>query len=156
MQPSFASQLMHRFASWKEICSGGSLAMLTHSRVRSSEIPIDPQFGERSSSGRTVETIHVHDLLRGGKSNFQRARKRATADQIRTVLATPLLRGGVSIGVIFYSPHRSPSFHRQADRSFENLCRPSCHCYRKRAVVQRNSRAQHGIARSLGTLNRHG
>jgi GAF domain-containing protein len=64
-----------------------------------SEIPID----RSSVNGRAVadrETIHVHDLLEE-QDEFPEGKKRAIADGIRTVLATPLLRGGVSIGVIF-------------------------------------------------------
>ena len=64
-----------------------------------SEIPID----RSSVNGRAVadcKTIHVHDLLEE-QVEFPEGKKRATADRIRTVLATPLLRGGVSIGVIF-------------------------------------------------------
>ena len=64
-----------------------------------SEIPID----RSSVNGRAVadgETIHVHDLLEE-QVEFPEGKKRAIADRIRTVLATPLLRGGVAIGVIF-------------------------------------------------------
>ena len=64
-----------------------------------SEIPID----RSSVNGRAVadcETIHVRDLLEE-QVEFPEGKKRATADGIRTVLATPLLRGGDSIGVIF-------------------------------------------------------
>src|SRR5262244_3815758 len=63
------------------------------------ETPID----RGSVTGRAVadcETIHVHDLLEE-QAEFPEGNKRATADGIRTALATPLLRGGVSIGVIF-------------------------------------------------------
>src|SRR5262249_47631467 len=62
------------------------------------ETPID----RGSVTGRAVadcETIHVHDLLEE-QAEFPEGNKRATADGIRTALATPLLRGGVSIGVI--------------------------------------------------------
>jgi GAF domain-containing protein len=64
-----------------------------------SETPID----RSSVTGRAVadgETIYVYDLLEE-QVDFPEGKKRATADGIRTVLATPLLRGGVSIGVIF-------------------------------------------------------
>jgi GAF domain-containing protein/anti-sigma regulatory factor (Ser/Thr protein kinase) len=64
-----------------------------------SEIPID----RGSVNGRAVadcKTIHVHDLLEE-QVEFPEGKKRAIADGIRTVLATPLLRGGVAIGVIF-------------------------------------------------------
>jgi signal transduction histidine kinase/putative methionine-R-sulfoxide reductase with GAF domain len=64
-----------------------------------SEIPID----RSSVNGRAVadgQTIHVHDLLEE-QVEFPEGNKRGIADRVRTVLATPLLRGGVSIGAIF-------------------------------------------------------
>ena len=64
-----------------------------------SEIPID----RGSVNGRAVadgETVHVHDLL-AEQVEFPEGVKRGIADRVRTVLATPLLRGEVSIGAIF-------------------------------------------------------
>ena len=55
----------------------------------------------------------------------------------RTVLATPLLREGVAIGVDHDSPHGSSSFLGQADRTAQNLRRPGRHRHRERAAVQR-------------------
>jgi GAF domain-containing protein len=64
-----------------------------------SEVAID----RNTVNGRAVtdcETIHVRDLFEA-EVEFPEARNRAIADGIRTVLATPLLRGGASIGAIF-------------------------------------------------------
>ena len=64
-----------------------------------SEVAID----RNTVNGRAVadgETIHVHDLFEG-QVEFPEAKNRAIADGIRTALATPLLRGRVSIGAIF-------------------------------------------------------
>ena len=64
-----------------------------------SEIPID----RGSVNGRAVadgETVHVHDLL-AEQVEFPEGVKRGIVDRVRTVLATPLLRGEVSIGAIF-------------------------------------------------------
>ena len=64
-----------------------------------SEVAID----RNTVNGRAVaegETIHVHDLFEA-QVEFPEAKNRAIADGIRTALATPLLRGRVSIGAIF-------------------------------------------------------
>ena len=53
--------------------------------------------------GRTIldrETIHVHDLA-ASESDFPDAQSRGVAMGVRTALVAPLLREGVSIGVIF-------------------------------------------------------
>src|SRR5262249_20894293 len=46
------------------------------------------------------ETIHVHDLA-ASESDFPDAQTRGVAMGVRTALVAPLLREGVSIGVIF-------------------------------------------------------
>ena len=51
-------------------------------------------------------------------------------------LATPLLREGVSIGAIMIRRTEVRPFHREADRSARNLCRPGRYRYRERAAVQ--------------------
>ena len=56
----------------------------------------------------------------------------------------------VPIGVIMHSPHGGPSFHRQADRTAQNLRRPGRHRHRERAAVQGNPGAQRRIARGAG------
>ena len=64
-----------------------------------SEVAID----RNTVNGRAVadgETIHVHDLFEA-QVEFPEAKNRAITDGIRTALATPLLRGRVSIGAIF-------------------------------------------------------
>src|SRR5262249_10146279 len=44
---------------------------------------------------------HIHDLLTVSESEFPESRKRQPVSGARTVLATPLLREGVPMGVIF-------------------------------------------------------
>ncbi|HSQ19568.1 MAG TPA: GAF domain-containing protein, partial [Blastocatellia bacterium] len=47
------------------------------------------------------ETIHVHDLLREVETEFPESKTTQQSTGARTVLVTPLLREGVSIGAIF-------------------------------------------------------
>ena len=64
-----------------------------------SETPIVPGF----VSGRAVierRTVHVHDLGEEADRGFPEGRTRQQATGTRTILATPLLREGVPIGVI--------------------------------------------------------
>ena len=56
-----------------------------------------------SPSGRAIadcETIHVHDVVPELEGEFPAAKNRQPVTGARTVLATPLLREGVAIGVI--------------------------------------------------------
>ena len=101
-----------------------------------SEIPID----RSSVNGRAVadcETIHVHDLLEE-QVEFPEGKKRATTGQIRTILATPLLRGGVPIGAILFAAQKSvlsptsrsrssrPSQTRRSSPSRTSGCSRNC------------------------------
>src|SRR5438132_8125607 len=70
--------------------------------------PTVDRLGERQTidhstpAGRAVidrKTIHVHDLL-AARADFPAAETRGIAAGLRTVLATPLLRDGTSIGAI--------------------------------------------------------
>jgi GAF domain-containing protein len=72
--------------------------------------PVEPHFGleqpftRGSPTGRAVidrQTIHVHDLAADAETEFPRSRSRQQISGARTVLATPLLREGIPIGVIF-------------------------------------------------------
>ena len=105
--------------------------------------------GSRSSRDRSTKRSTFMIFWRGVGTEFPEAYA-SQATGARTVLATPLLREGVAIGVIHDSPHRSPSVHRQTDRSPQNLCRPSGHRHRERAAVQGIAGAQRRIARGPG------
>ena len=77
-----------------------------------------------SASGRAIldrQTIHIHDLLTEPEEDYADVRHAIVRLGIRTILTTPLLREGVPIGAIQYSPHGSPSVFRKADRSAQNL-----------------------------------
>ena len=52
------------------------------------------------------------------------------------MLATPLLREGIPIGVNRHSPNGSSALHRQTNRASRNLCRPGRDRHRERAAVQ--------------------
>ena len=79
--------------------------------------------------------MHIQDLAGRSRRNFR------TADAVerggRTILATPLLREGVAIGVIYIRRTDVRAFFGQTDRAAENLRRPSRHRHRERPPVQR-------------------
>src|SRR4029434_5565885 len=57
-----------------------------------------------SPGGRAVidrQTIHVHDIAAGVETEFPEYKHLQQRTSTRTVLATPLLRRGIPIGVIF-------------------------------------------------------
>ena len=64
----------------------------------------------------------------------------------RTIMAVPMLKDDELIGAILVSRQRSASLHRQADRADSELCRPSRHRCRERAVTQRASSANRLIS----------
>jgi signal transduction histidine kinase len=77
--------------------------------------PGDRPIDRGTIAGRAVvdrQTIHVHDLAAELESEFPLSRGRQAVSGIRTVLATPLLREGAPIGVIF--------IRRTAVRPFSN------------------------------------
>ena len=72
-------------------------------------IPVPMRVGEASHmsrgtpAGRAVldrKTIHVHDLAAEIETEFAEAKTRQQVSGSRTILATPLLREGVAIGII--------------------------------------------------------
>ena len=96
------------------------------------------------------------DIAAVVETEFPEARPLHRASGGRTVLATPLLREGIAIGVILDSPNGSPTIYRQADRSAQDLCRPGGHRHRECPLVQRTPGAQRRIARGSGASDRNG
>ena len=66
------------------------------------------------------------------------------------MLATPLLREGIAIGVIGLRRTEIRSFYRPANRSSQNLRRSGGDRHRKRAAFQGAQRAQRRAARRAG------
>src|SRR5262249_41532832 len=67
-------------------------------------VPGPRQITRGTPSGRAMldrKTIHVHDLAAEIENEFPESRPRQELSGSRSVLATPLLREGVAIGVIF-------------------------------------------------------
>src|SRR5262245_20120735 len=67
-------------------------------------VPGPRQVTRGTPSGRAMldrKTIHVHDLAAEIENGFPESRPRQELSGSRSVLATPLLREGVAIGVIF-------------------------------------------------------
>ena len=75
--------------------------------ARYGSIPIQiaaPAISRDTVAGRAVldrQTLHVHDLAAEAETEFPGSKTRQQIGGSRTVLATPLLREGVPIGVIF-------------------------------------------------------
>ncbi|MGE5060595.1 MAG: GAF domain-containing protein, partial [Betaproteobacteria bacterium] len=62
-----------------------------------------PRINRGTPPGRAVleqRTIHVHDITQEFETEFPEAKKLFEVSQVRTVLSTPLLREGISIGAI--------------------------------------------------------
>jgi GAF domain-containing protein len=75
--------------------------------ARFGSVPVPPGRSEISRGnpiGRAIvdrKTIHVHDLATEIETEFPESKARQAATGVRTVLATPLLREDIPIGVIF-------------------------------------------------------
>jgi two-component system NtrC family sensor kinase len=85
------------------VVEGNVLRRVAHHGVIQASVPLEIPIDRSSVNGRAVvdgETIHVHDLLEE-QLELPEARNRGIVDRVRTVVATPLLRVGVSIGAIF-------------------------------------------------------
>ena len=127
--------------------------------------PVEPGFGlERpltrgSAAGRAVvdrELIHIEDLMTVVTCEFPEAVTARERMGGRTVLAAPLLREGVAIGVILIRRTEVRPFQRKTDRSPQNLRRPGRDRHRERATVYGAAIAQRGIARGPGASDRNG
>ena len=88
--------------------------------------------------------------------SFRRPRSAAQRAGVRTVLATPLLREGTAIGVIFIRRTEVQPIHRKANRTAENLCGSGGDRHRECPPVQGDSGAQLRIARGAGASDRNG
>ena len=111
--------------------TGGSL--WTCPTVRVLSMPID----RGSSTGRAIidrQTIHIHDLAAELEPSFRSA-MRYSESGVRTCLPRRCCARGSDRGD-YDSPHGGPSVHRQADRSAQNLRRPSGDRHRERPAVQ--------------------
>jgi GAF domain-containing protein len=78
-------------------------------------VEASPKLTRGFPAGRAMldrETIHVHDLVAEIKTEFPEAKERQQTSGARTVLATPLLREGVSIGGIVIRHRERPLVQR--------------------------------------------
>jgi hypothetical protein len=66
------------------------------------------------------KTIHVRDIMAAFDTEFPESKDRHQISGARTILATPLLRKGVSIGAIMTSK-RGSSIFRQTDQAPRDL-----------------------------------
>jgi GAF domain-containing protein/CheY-like chemotaxis protein len=82
----------------------GEMLALAVSRGGIPPSPAVRQIDRRSVPGRSVvdrQTLHIHDLAAESDEEFPISRAAARRTNVRTVLATPLLREGVALGTIF-------------------------------------------------------
>ncbi len=122
------------------------------------ELGVDKGISREIVNGRAIierRTVHVHDLATEMENEFPASRVFQERFGTRTVLATPLLREGVPIGVIHDSPNRSPALLGQANQATQNFRRSGSDRHRERPAVQGDPGAQCGIARGAGASDRN-
>ena len=109
-------------------------------------------------SGRAMidrQTIHFHDLAAEPQTEFPGALG-STEQAFGPCLRRRCCAKAIAIGAIHDSPNGGPAVHGKTDRAAQDLCRPSRDRHRERALVQRDSGAQRGIARSAGASDGNG
>jgi GAF domain-containing protein len=87
-------------------------------------VPGPRQITRGTPSGRAMldrKTIHVHDLAAEMENEFPESRPRQELSGSRSVLATPLLREGVAIGVIFIRRREVRPFTDKQIKLLENF-----------------------------------
>src|SRR5499433_810017 len=104
--------------------------------------------------GRAVldqQTIHVHDL-QAAEADFPLSRSRGIAAGLRTVLATPLLREGVSIGAIRISRGEVRPFSDTQVRLLETFAAQAVIAIENVRLFQELESRTRELARSVGEL----
>ena len=110
-------------------------------------------------SGRAIidkQTIHVHDVTVEVQSEYPGGRNIQPVTGTRSALATPLLRKGVAIGVIFVRRTEVRPFTEKQGRAPQDLCFTSRDSHRERAIVQRTPGTQRRVARGSGASDGNG
>ena len=90
------------------------------------DIPITAERG--SASGRSLlegRVVHIPDVKADPEYTWVEAQR---LGDYRTVLAVPMLREGVPIGVLTLIAIGSTALHRQTDQAGHHLRRPGCDC----------------------------
>ena len=86
------------------------------------DIPIKPEKG--SASGRALlegRLVHIADVEADPEYTWSKAQQ---LGDFRTILAIPMLREGVPIGVLTLDSYGRATLHRQTDRTGDNIRRP--------------------------------
>ena len=81
------------------------------------------------------KTVHVHDIVAELDTEFPESRAHQKVSGSRTILVTPLLREGVSIGSIMIRRTEVRPFTDKQIKLTRDLRRPSGHRHRERAAV---------------------
>jgi GAF domain len=114
--------------------------------------PIRP--GRHSAAARAAlerRAIHVPDVLADPEYSYGAK----NIERLRTVLAVPILKGDISLGVILI--YRLKDVRPFTDKQIalvETLRRPGRHCHRERAAAQRAASAHRRAFRSAGAVHR--
>ena len=83
------------------------------------DMPIEPERG--SAIGRALlegQVVHIPDVQADPEYTFVEAQR---LGDYRTVLAVPMLREGVPIGVLSFDALGSAAVHRETDRASHDL-----------------------------------
>ena len=97
------------------------------------DIPIKPEKG--SASGRALlegRLVHIADVEGDPEYTWSKAKQ---LGDFRTILAIPMLREGVPIGVLTLNSYGRATLHRQADRTGDDIRRPGRDRDRERPIV---------------------
>ena len=101
----------------------------------SKNLPVDSESWHRERDVPLLEgkIVHIPDVRADPEYTF--GKRRRSARLIGPYLGVPMMREGISIGVLALTRSGRPSLHRQTDRAGHNVRRPSRDCDRERAAV---------------------
>ena len=118
-------------------------------------VPEGPPISRELPSGRAIldcQTTQVEDVTELTE-DFPGVRRAFDEFGVRTILATPLVREGLSIGVLLVRRTTRATVHGQGDRAPEDLCRPGGDRDRERPPVPGAAGAERGAGGGAGAAD---
>ena len=106
-------------------------------------------------SGRAIidrKTIHIHDIAVERKANFPDGRNLQPVTGTRSALATPLLREGVAIGVIFVRRTEVRPFTEKQIKLLETFADQAVIAIENVRLFKELDERTHELTRSVGEL----